>query len=34
VSLTIGVLSVLLGGAIGITLGLIAGYAGGWIDAV
>ena len=34
VSLLIGVFSVLLGGAIGITLGLIAGYAGGWIDAV
>ena len=34
VSLVIGGLSVALGGAIGITLGLIAGYAGGWIDAV
>ncbi|MGO8832554.1 MAG: ABC transporter permease [Roseiarcus sp.] len=34
VSLLIGVLSVTLAGAIGVTLGLIAGYAGGWIDAV
>lgn len=34
VSLLIGVFSVLLGGAIGIMFGLIAGYAGGWVDAV
>src|SRR6202167_3283432 len=34
VSLLIGVSSVLLAGAIGVTLGLIAGYAGGWIDAL
>jgi peptide/nickel transport system permease protein len=34
VSLLIGVFSVALGGAIGVTVGLIAGYAGGWVDAV
>ena len=34
VSLAIGGGSVLLGAAVGVTLGLIAGYAGGWIDAV
>jgi peptide/nickel transport system permease protein len=34
VSLTIGVFGVVLGGAIGITLGLIAGYAGGRIDSI
>ena len=34
VSLLIGVSSVALAGAIGVALGLIAGYAGGWIDAV
>jgi peptide/nickel transport system permease protein len=34
VSLLIGILSVMLGGAIGVTLGLISGYAGGWIDSV
>ncbi len=33
VSLAIGVMGVLLGGAIGITLGLIAGYAGGRVDS-
>jgi peptide/nickel transport system permease protein len=33
VSLAIGFCSVALGGAIGIALGLISGYAGGWIDA-
>ncbi len=33
VSLLIGILSVMLGGAIGVTLGLISGYAGGWIDS-
>jgi len=34
VSLMIGVGGVVLAGAIGVTLGLIAGYAGGWTDAV
>jgi peptide/nickel transport system permease protein len=34
ISLMNGFLSVLLGGAIGVGLGLIAGYAGGWIDSV
>ena len=34
VSLAIGFCGVLLGGAIGIGLGLISGYAGGWIDSV
>ena len=34
ISLMIGFLSVLLGGAIGVGLGLIAGYAGGWINSV
>ena len=34
VSLAIGFCSVALGGAIGVTLGLISGYAGGWIDSV
>ncbi len=34
VSLSIGVLSVMLGGAIGVALGLISGYAGGWIDSL
>ena len=33
VSLAIGFCGVVLGGAIGIALGLISGYAGGWIDA-
>jgi peptide/nickel transport system permease protein len=33
VSLAIGFCSVALGGAIGIALGLISGYAGGWVDA-
>ena len=33
ISLMIGFLSVLLGGAIGVGLGLISGYAGGWIDS-
>jgi peptide/nickel transport system permease protein len=32
VSLAIGFCSVALGGAIGISLGLISGYAGGWVD--
>jgi peptide/nickel transport system permease protein len=33
-SLMIGASSVLLGAAIGVTLGLVAGYAGGWLDAI
>jgi peptide/nickel transport system permease protein len=33
VSLAIGFCSVALGGAVGIALGLISGYAGGWVDA-
>jgi peptide/nickel transport system permease protein len=33
-SLLIGAASVLLGAAIGVALGLIAGYAGGWLDAI
>jgi peptide/nickel transport system permease protein len=34
VSLLIGALGVGLAGTVGVTLGLIAGYAGGWIDAL
>jgi peptide/nickel transport system permease protein len=34
VSLSIGFCGVALAGAIGVSLGLISGYAGGWIDAV
>src|SRR3954447_15158671 len=34
ISLTVGVLGMLLGGTIGITLGLIAGYVGGAVDSV
>ena len=33
-SLAVGLLSVLLAGALGIVLGLVAGYAGGTIDAI
>jgi peptide/nickel transport system permease protein len=33
-SLEIGVLSVLLGAAIGVTSGLLAGYRGGWLDTI
>ena len=33
ISLAIGFFGVLLGGAIGISLGLISGYAGGWTDS-
>ncbi|MET7242122.1 ABC transporter permease [Methylobacterium sp. EM32] len=33
-SLLVGVLGVLLSGFIGIGLGLIAGYAGGWVDTI
>jgi peptide/nickel transport system permease protein len=32
VSTAVGVFSVLLGGAMGVSLGLIAGYFGGWVD--
>jgi peptide/nickel transport system permease protein len=34
VSLAIGCCSVVLGAAIGVGLGLISGYAGGWIDSI
>jgi peptide/nickel transport system permease protein len=34
ISLTVGVLGVILAGALGITLGLIAGYVGGAVDSV
>jgi peptide/nickel transport system permease protein len=34
VSLAIGFCSVALGGAIGVGLGLISGYAGGWTDSI
>ncbi len=34
VSLTVGVVAVLVGGSIGTFLGLVAGYFGGWIDAL
>ena len=33
-SLFVGVASVLIGGLLGLTLGLIAGYFGGWVDAL
>ncbi len=33
-SLAVGILSIVLAGAIGIVLGLIAGYAGGTVDAI
>jgi len=34
VSLTVGVVAVLVGGSIGTFLGLVAGYFGGWLDAL
>jgi peptide/nickel transport system permease protein len=34
VTLTIGAAAVLLGGAVGVTLGMIAGYFGGWLDTL
>lgn len=34
VSLIVGFTAALLSGAIGVTLGLVAGYLGGWVDAV
>lgn len=33
-SLTIAAASILLGGVVGTALGLIAGYSGGWLDAI
>lgn len=34
VSLTVGFLSVALGGAVGVVLGLISGFLGGWVDGL
>lgn len=34
VSLLVGLASVAIGGSIGVTLGLLTGYYGGWLDAV
>jgi peptide/nickel transport system permease protein len=34
VSLTVGVASVLLGGGIGLLMGLLSGYFGGWLDTL
>lgn len=34
VSLTIGILAVIIAGAVGTALGVLAGYSGGWFDAV
>lgn len=34
ISLSVGLLSVLLGGVAGVALGLIAGFRGGWIDSL
>lgn len=34
VSIVVGLLGVVVAGAIGITVGLVAGYFGGWLDAV
>ncbi|KAA0570894.1 ABC transporter permease subunit [Azospirillum sp. Sh1] len=34
ISLSVGLLSVLLGGAAGVALGLTAGFRGGWIDSL
>lgn len=34
VSLTVGLVSVVLGAVVGVTLGLFSGYYGGWIDRV
>lgn len=33
-TLLVGVASVILGGIVGVTLGLLAGYFGGWLDAI
>jgi peptide/nickel transport system permease protein len=34
ISLTVGAVSVLFAGTLGLVLGMVAGYRGGWIDAV
>lgn len=34
ISLSVGVISVLVGGAVGIVLGLISGFFGGWLDSL
>lgn len=34
VSITVGVCTLLLAGLIGVTIGLLAGYTGGWLDSV
>lgn len=34
ISLTVGFVSVALGGFVGVVLGLIAGYVGGWVDSL
>ena len=34
ISITVGFLSVLLGGVLGVTLGLVSGFFGGWIDSL
>ncbi|GAC1336870.1 MAG: glutathione ABC transporter permease GsiD [Acetobacteraceae bacterium] len=34
ISLTVGVVSATLGGSVGIALGLLSGYRGGWVDAL
>jgi len=34
ISLRVGIISVLIGGGIGITLGIIAGFRGGWLDNI
>src|SRR5690625_7832487 len=34
VSITVGAGTLLLAGLIGVTVGLVAGYRGGWVDAV
>ena len=34
ISLTVGFLSVLLGGVVGVALGLISGFFGGWLDGL
>lgn len=34
VSLMVGLVAVLLGGLVGVTTGLLAGYGGGWVDAL
>ncbi len=34
ISLRVGIISVLIGGGIGIALGIIAGFRGGWIDNI